>query len=197
MGGFGSGFQGTAKATTRERHTLPLARFKNLSPGAAVSWTLTHGGAPVGAVQIHVETAALALVFKPEGGEPWQQTIQIARVPCTYGGERPWLVCPRCWQHTARLYLGHYGYACRTCNDLNYPSTREQRHDRQVRKADRIRARLGWIPGIAHGHGTKPKGMQWQTFWRLVAEHDRYAGQFWGGIRARMDRANAKLQGCL
>ena len=193
MGGFGSGFQGAAKGTTRERHSLPLQWFRDLPPGATVAWTLTRGGSPVGAVRIRMEAAALALTFTPPDGEPWQQTIRIARVPVTFGGERPWLVCPHCWGHTATLYLGRYGYACRTCNGLNYPSTREQPDTRKVHRADKIRARLGWIPGVAHGHGPKPKGMHWQTFLRLVAEHDRYAGQFWGGIGARLDRASAKL----
>jgi hypothetical protein len=34
MGGFGSGFQGTAKATTRERHALRVKDWGNLPPGA-------------------------------------------------------------------------------------------------------------------------------------------------------------------
>jgi hypothetical protein len=194
MGGYGSGFQGQAKATTRERHTLPLAYFKNLPPGAAVSWRLTRGGRTQGAVHIRVmETGALALAFTPERGEPWQQTILIARVPVTFGGERPWLVCPHCWGHAATLYLGRHGFTCRTCSGVTYPSTRETHGDRAVRKADKIRRRLGWVPGVAHGHGLKPKGMHWQTFWRLVQEHDQNAGRFYAGAQTKIERMQGRL----
>ena len=193
MGGYGSGFSGPAKATTREQHTLPLACVRNLPPGAAASWTLTHGGEVGGAVHINVSATALALTFTPERGEPWQQTIQIARVPVTLGGERPWLVCPHCWGHAATLYLGRYGYACRTCNGVTYQSTRETHGTRSVRKADKIRARLGWVPGIAFGHGPKPKGMHWQTFLRLVREHDRNAGVFWAGTQKMLERMQGRL----
>jgi hypothetical protein len=192
MGGYGSGFHSAAKGTTRERHTLPLASFKNLPPGAAVSWTLTRGGSPIGAVQIGVTAQGLALTFTPPGGEPWQQTILITRVPVTFGGERPWLVCPHCWQHTATLYLGRYRYACRTCNGLNYQSTRETHGDRAVRKADKLRRRLGWVPGVAFGHGPKPKGMHWQTFGRLVREHDQNAGRFYAGVQTWLDRKQGR-----
>jgi len=31
---------------------------------------------------------------------------------------------------------------------------------------------LGWEPGCLNGHGEKPKGMRWDTFERLAAQHD-------------------------
>lgn len=160
-----------------------------------MSWTLKRGIDRFGAVQIRMEAAGLVLTFTPDSGEPWQQTIRLARVPVTFGGTRPWLVCPHCWGHTATLYLGRYGYACRTCNGVAYASTRETSGDRAVRRANRIRRRLGWPAGIAFGHGPKPKGMHWQTFARLVAEHDRLAGRFWGERRPWQDRLQAAGEG--
>jgi hypothetical protein len=44
-----------------------------------------------------------------------------------------------------------------------------------IRKADKIRDRLGWMPGIVNGSGQKPKGMRWQTYWRLCNEEARLA----------------------
>lgn len=43
-----------------------------------------------------------------------------------------------------------------------------------ARRADKIRQRLGWEPGILNGDGDKPKGMHWHTFERLQEEHDAY-----------------------
>lgn len=48
---------------------------------------------------------------------------------------------------------------------------RETDNDRTIRKADAIRARLGWEPGILNGGGGKPKGMHWRTFRRLTAQY--------------------------
>ena len=195
MGGFGSGFQGTAKATTRERHALHVKDWGNLPPGARANWTITLGGGQdVGAVHVRVEADALALTYTPPNGTPRQQSIAIERAPCRFGGSRPWFLCPECGRRCGALYRGRGGFYCRDCAGLNYPSTRETPDTRAVHKADRIRARLGWPAGIAFGHGPKPKGMHWRTFWRLVAEHDRHADAFTAGNWARLEKAHERLQ---
>ncbi|MGZ8435431.1 MAG: hypothetical protein ACXWXX_13720, partial [Candidatus Binatia bacterium] len=48
---------------------------------------------------------------------------------------------------------------------------------RGTRRADRLRARLGWEPGILNGEGGKPKWMRWRTFERLAAEHYDFVGE--------------------
>lgn len=45
-----------------------------------------------------------------------------------------------------------------------------------ARRADKIRARLGWMPGILNGEGDKPKGMRWHTFEALRSEHEILVG---------------------
>jgi hypothetical protein len=60
-----------------------------------------------------------------------------------------------------------------TCHGLAYASQRESARDRAVRKANSIRQRLGWLPGVLNGIGDKPKGMHWSTFERLIADHNR------------------------
>jgi hypothetical protein len=76
----------------------------------------------------------------------------------------------------AILYGGGI-FACRRCYQLAYASAREDVCDRAARRADRLRARLGWEPGILNGNGGKPKWMRRRTFERLAAEHDQFVGQ--------------------
>jgi hypothetical protein len=64
-------------------------------------------------------------------------------------------------------------FACRHCYQLAYASSREDAGGRATRRADRLRARLGWEPGILNGEGDKPKWMRWRTFERMAAEHDQ------------------------
>ena len=52
--------------------------------------------------------------------------------------------------------------------------------DKLFRKVAKIRHRLEWKPGIANGHGSRPKGMHQTTYARLVAEHDKLAQQIMG-----------------
>ena len=40
------------------------------------------------------------------------------------------------------------------------------------RRAERIRERLHWEPGILNGDAGKPPWMRWRTFDRLTTEHD-------------------------
>jgi hypothetical protein len=68
-------------------------------------------------------------------------------------------------------------FACRKCHQLAYPSQSENFADRAVRRADRLRARLGWPGGVLEGADWgKPKGMHWRTYERLCDEHDGLEG---------------------
>jgi hypothetical protein len=72
----------------------------------------------------------------------------------------------------AILYGGGI-FACRHCYQLAYASAREDIGNRAARRADKLRVRLGWEPGILNLNGGKPKWMRWLTFERLAAEHDQ------------------------
>ena len=55
---------------------------------------------------------------------------------------------------------------CTPCSGLRYKSKSESHPDRMLRKARKIRDRLGadWGAGMIV---SKPKGMHWSTFFRL------------------------------
>jgi len=105
---------------------------------------------------------------------------------CNLAGRRPWFRCPArgCGRRVAILYGGSI-FACRHCHQLAYASQREAGYDRAARKADRIRDKLGWEPGILNGEGGKPKGMHWRTFERLQTEHDALVGESLAGMARR------------
>lgn len=117
-------------------------------------------------------------------GKPVEHTIQLTQTACNYGGVRHWFRCPFCPRRVGVLYLSGGQCACRHCFKLAYKSERETYHDKQFRKADKLRAQLGWRPGIAYPDGAKPKGMHWKTFNRMKAKHD-FTVQTINGITAQ------------
>ncbi len=105
------------------------------------------------------------------------------------------IICPAqgCGRRVAILPGGSI-FACRHCYRLAYPSQRENPDDRAARRADKIRARLGWESGIINPDGEKPKGMHWRTLLRLKAEHDRQVAVSLEGMMARMELIHERVQ---
>jgi hypothetical protein len=69
-------------------------------------------------------------------------------------GSRAWFICPAvgCGRRVAILYGGSI-FACRHCYQFAHASSREDAGDRATRRADKLRARLDWEPGILNGRG--------------------------------------------
>jgi hypothetical protein len=131
---------------------------------------------------MRAEQDRVILIYRHRSGDAeWKDehyAVRIVRTPCNLGGSRAWFICPAvgCGRRVAILYGGSM-FACRRCYRLAYPSAREDVCDRAARRADRLRARLGWEPGILNGGGEKPKRMRWRTFERLAAKHDQLVGR--------------------
>src|SRR5690606_6998046 len=101
-------------------------------------------------------------------------SIEIDWTPCGYGGSRPWFLCPAlgCRRRVAILY-GSDIFVCRHCLKLAYPSQKEPKYKRALRRAESIRERLGWEPSLFFSHGGKPVGMHWSRYERLTDLHDQ------------------------
>jgi len=146
------------------------------------SWQWTRDGETVASIQMQAAQDCVILIYRHRRGSgEWkdeQYPVRIVRTPCNIGGERPWFICPvvGCGRRVAILYGGGI-FACRHCYQLAYASAREDVGDRAARRADRLRARLGWEPGILNGNGGKPKWMRRRTFERLATEHDQFVGR--------------------
>jgi hypothetical protein len=136
----------------------------------------------VASIQMRAEQDRVILTYRHcSGGGDWkdeQYPVRIEWTPCNLGGSRAWFICPAvgCGRRVAILYGGGI-FACRHCYRLAYASAREDVGDRAARRADRLRTRLGWEPGILNGEGSKPKWMRWRTFERLAAVHDACVGE--------------------
>ena len=165
MGGYGSGRM-FGKATTNGYRRLDVRQWQReglLTPGKSFSTHWTHNGEKTASITVRVESGRVILSYlnRQEGGE-WESIeypVYLDSTGCNYGGERAWFLCPvqRCGRRVAILYGGKV-FACRHCYNLAYPVQRETDCYRTVRRAEKIRQRLGWEYGILNPTGGKPKG---------------------------------------
>ncbi len=180
MGGWGSGRHGSTHCTDdcRSIDARRLARDGLLKQGGAFKWTWTRDGARVADVDMRVDALYVHLTYRyRRDGAAWKDTaysVALDWTPCHYGSQRAWFRCPafHCGRRVAILYMGESMFACRHCYRLAYRCQRETADDRATRRAERIRERLRWEPGILNGNGGKPPWMRWATFERLSAEHE-------------------------
>jgi len=204
MGGRGSGrgYQG-GKGTTGDMQALDVRRLNRdgmLIAGKVFGWHWTCNGREVASINIRVHDDKLVLSYRTRshGGEwkPMDYPVYLDWTGCNLGGRRVWFRCPAkgCGRRVAVLYGGSI-FACRHCHELAYDSQRETADDRAMRRAETIRRRLGWEPGIANLEGDKPKGMHWRTFDRLRAEHDAFAHASWMGLAKRLGMMSRSIDG--
>jgi hypothetical protein len=182
MGGSGSGswYRWDSKTTTESQHRIDIRRLKKqdyLRPGTIGSLSWSQGEEETGSIRYRMEADRMVLLYRhrPHGGEwePVEQTITFDWTFCNYGGHRTWFLCPRCWKRVVVLYGAEKYFLCRHCYDLTYSSQQEDKADRLMRKARKIRARLGASNDFMEPILFKPKNMHQKTFDRLrrEAEH--------------------------
>jgi hypothetical protein len=197
MGGRGSGRYSYGGATASDYQRLDV-RFlqKNgylkSSLSAYLDWR--RDGETYATVKIEASRASVTLDYKRRDRDaelvPVRYPVYLDWTRCNYGGDRAWFRCPAsgCGKRVAILYYGGI-FACRRCYRITYPSQREDYWGRALVRADKIRDRLGWESGVLNGYGPKPKWMRWQTFERLVDEHDREEDLSWVGAFRRFGLA--------
>lgn len=203
MGGIGSGrhWHYGARDTTGDLRAIDIRRWKRdglLKPPNAFRWQWSRHGDVVAVINVGIAPNRIVLDYRYQrGDEPWQPvnySIYLNWTECHLGGERPWFLCPveGCGRRVAILYGGEI-FACRKCQQLAYGSQRESEIDRATRRADKIRERLQWTPGILNGDEGRPKGMHRRTFNRLVAKHDHYVGVAMAGMRPLLEKAGMRF----
>lgn len=185
MGGIGSGrrCRGGGKLTTEGLHALDvrfLARKGILTSGGSLTLQWTSKGKRDGSVNVlaYPADSFVILRYRWRSGESWQDEeypVLLTQTPCLFGGYRFWFICPvrGCGNRAAILYGGGKVFACRHCLRAVYQSQNETATHRTLRKAEKIRERLGWEPGIGSPWGEKPKWMHSRTFLLLMRELEK------------------------
>ena len=185
MGGYGSGIKTNVECTDSYR-SIDIRRWQNqkvLVPGISFKYTWLCNDQEKGRIRVKTEEGMVILSYSTrlEGGEwvSFNYSVNLQTTACHYGGERYWFICPAigCGRRVALLYMADKYFACRHCYQLAYPSQRETTDNRAIRRANKIRDKLDWEPGILNARGRKPKGMHWKKFWRLEAEYDAIVRQ--------------------
>jgi hypothetical protein len=182
LGGLGSGRHTRygARSTTDDYRSLDVRRWQReglLAPFQSFGWRWKQYGEVIASIDVRTEPSAVTLSYRHRShGSEWRHAdypVQLDWTACHYGGHRAWFRCPArgCGKRVAILYAGAV-FACRDCYRLAYASQRESPGDRAARRADRIRERLRWEPGILNGGGPKPFGMHRRKFAELNVEHD-------------------------
>ena len=110
------------------------------------------------------------------GREDVVDTISVVYLRCRFGGSRAYFICPGpgdgtyCGRRITKLHLSRRYFLCRHCNQLAYASQYEQPWQRALRRANKLKQRLGIGVGMAEPVPDKPKGMSVRTYGRLLDE---------------------------
>ena len=188
MGGSGSGNWCRSRKNTADSCISIDVRYLHregiLSSGRShsLSW-LDEDGQKEASIRVNVMLGVVKLICRYQscGGSEWEdieESVPLEWTDCNYGGSRQWFLCPgvvnghHCGRRVAILYAGGRYFLCRHCYDLVYKSQRGNRMKRLVRKAQKIRQRLGGETGLHHPFPEKPKGMHWRTYERLRREEE-------------------------
>lgn len=171
MGGWGSGrWQRNGKSTAEGALPLDIRKLKQakvLTPGRTFSWQWSTGG------NVHASIGAVAyqdhlMLRYSHRGESVEQKVSYTWTSCNYGGERIWFSCPFCGRRCAVIYGAGKYFACRSCYPLVYKTCNESKRDRLFSKANKLRKKIGAMPGCLNPLPIfKPKGMHEKTWQKI------------------------------
>jgi hypothetical protein len=172
VGGFGSGRHNKRRPHLegyRRISVRTLRRHRLLQAGvyATLSWQ-DNWKRPTGSIQVVGGSDGVTLIYSTRADEvgEWTQVeerVLFARVAKHFGGEQTYFRCPRCGRRTIELSLGQRRFRCRTCIGLVHASSQEGLTDRAMRKANKLKRRLGAEAGLDSFYW-RPKHMRQKTF---------------------------------
>ena len=176
MGGRGSGRRpdfGLRLEDLRSIDIRVLARRKLLRPMTGFCWDWWRGDERTGSMAVWVghDEVTLTCCRRSTDGT-WQdrrEHVAIEHTPTNWRGRRPWFACPGCGRRCAILYDADR-FICRECAGLSYASQSGQPMERALRRAQKIRERLGGSANMTKPFPGRPKGMHHRTYKRLRDE---------------------------
>lgn len=197
MGGMGSGrYGGFGRATCEDYRALDIRRLARdglTEHGAAGVVRWSRDGEVVASIRLACMGGCLTLTYRTQsyGGE-WQPVTERVYLDYTsqhFGGERRWFFCPNCRRRCAKLY-GGARFLCRQCYGLGYASQAEDAPNRLLRRAQKLRMKLGGDGCVDEPFPDRPKGMHRRTFDRLCSQLDLLEADMW---RATIQRFGLHL----
>jgi hypothetical protein len=135
-------------------------------------------GGEIVSINLRAVAERLHLSYKVRvGGGGWEdmaEIIPIVHARCRFGGSRAYFICPGdrtdCGRRVAKLHLSRRYFLCRRCNELSYESQYEKPWQRKLRRANKLKQRLGIDVGVVEPFPEKPKGMWARTYCCLLDE---------------------------
>lgn len=196
MGGYGSGRRYSLSAGTKPVADIDLLRLdvRYLHRNGMLQsqhWTTlrwSYNGQTSGNIRVEIGNGHpplyLRLIYTHTSRYDGAKTdineyVTLDWQACRFGGRRPWFLCPRCGRRVGVLWGGKR-FLCRHCHQVTYPCQNETKADRAMRRSRKARKRLGLGDDVTMpaSYASKPKGMRWATYHRLVQQAEE-ADKVW------------------
>jgi hypothetical protein len=173
------------KADTPQLDIRYLRKSGFLTEGLSYNLCWTANGKQIFTVSVRLESNFFTVCYGSNEEHIWHD-----RTACNYGNHRSWFLCSLCGRRVAILHHGLSGFLCRHCYDLAYASQREPQRARMMRKARKIRNRLGASMNLLAPIVGKPKGMHWDTYRRLVRAENKSSNLAFGALTHNLCAGN-------
>jgi hypothetical protein len=177
VGGYGSGGHNRRRGYLEGYRRICvsyLRRHDLMRPGvySTLSWTNSRGEA-TGSMQVIGAKDFVTLIYSVRGSdqEAWRQVeerVALAHISKPFGGQQAYLTCPSCARRVMELILGKERFRCRMCLGLVHTSSQESSTNRAMRKANKLKNKLGAEPGLDSFY-RRPRHMRRLSFARISA----------------------------
>ena len=177
MGGFNSGtwLRAHSKRTTLRYLSIDLRQLRKsgkLIEGNKGNIIQTEYNQETYALSYEVEADLISTKthfwsYSEHKWKTYYHLLTTRETSCNYGGTRKWFLCDGCERRVIELFLYEGNYQCRQCTNLTYRSQQLSRRRRLLRKAKRLRVKLGQCGDLTRPLPKKPKGMHYYTYDRL------------------------------
>jgi hypothetical protein len=169
-----------------------LRHTSGLEPGARGQVRQCVRGVPTSFVLYEIKKDRVLLKYEHQPPEKEAQlvieTIWLNHTAPHFGGKRAWFSCPQCCKRVAVLFRVDRRFRCRKCHKLSYPTQSWDEFDRSGNEARKIRIKLGGSGALKEDFPSKPKGMHFTTYCRLLQKGVQADRRFWGLANEKVDK---------
>ena len=195
MGGLGSGRKRRSTGVKATVHEFPDLNISQLNKSGLLQsdrvFTIQFllSGRQLGRVEIISQVDKLLLKSFFDQTDRIQ-TVRVSKMPCNFGGERFWLICPMCGTKRANLYYIHEKWQCRICQNLGYQTQKLSPHRRSDYMLEKIRkTKLRIDPGSGVPATRRPDGMHHKTHAKILNQllgHQQASSKYLKYLRANV-----------